>query len=729
MHLSKSVNLSIFKRWGPRLFAAWSLLVVSAIAVLAQSLPTPAIRDVTPASTLVGGVAFTLTVNGSNYISQSVVRWNGKDRTTTFVSTARLTAAIPASDIATAGTVDVTVFNPSPAGCNCSSLSVTFSINNPVPTMTSFSPTSAAAGGPAFTLTVTGTNFVAASTVQWNGLDRTTTFDPKNPTQLKAAIPASDIAKAGTATIFVFNPPPGGGGSSANTFFINNPPPTISSISPNLLPTGSSAFTLTVNGTNFNSASTVQWNGSNRATTFISFTQLTAAIPASDLATGGAASVTVVNPPPGGGSSNAVFFNINALPTLTSLSPSYLAAGSVALTLTVNGTNFNGVSVVRWNASNRTTTFVSSTQLTAAIPATDVSAAGMADVTVLNPGSSGGTSNAKPFTVFPPLAITTASPLPNGTLGLAYSQMLEGTGGTSPYAWSIAVGTLPDGLTLNLSTGVISGTPTKLGDFNFGMKVIDNNLVVATKDFSLLITLQTSAVSITGVSDTVSPADQPKVGVALSAAESVAISGQLVLTFSPDADNPSGESDIKDDPSIQFSSGGRTIDFSVPVGNANAVFPNNASDVAFQTGTVAGTINLSIVNLQTGGADVTPSPSPSRTVTLNRSAPVITNLSIGSRTASGFEAQVSGYSTPRSLTQATFRFSPKTGGNLQTTTLTLDVSAPFVSWYQSVNSKQFGSQFKLTVPFTVQGDINAIGSVSVTLTNVEGTSESVSVNF
>jgi len=58
-----------------------------------------------------------------------------------------------------------------------------------------------------------------------------------------------------------------------------------------------------------------------------------------------------------------------------------------------------------------------------------------------------------------PLSITSASPLPGGAVGVAYSQTLAAIGGTTPYTWSITTGALPDGLTLNSSTGVISGTP------------------------------------------------------------------------------------------------------------------------------------------------------------------------------------------------------------------------------------------------------------------------------
>jgi hypothetical protein len=74
------------------------------------------------------------------------------------------------------------------------------------------------AGGPAFTLTVTGTGFVAGSVVQWDGADRATSF--VSTTQLTTTIPAGDIASAGTVSITVFSPTPGGGVSSPETFTI-----------------------------------------------------------------------------------------------------------------------------------------------------------------------------------------------------------------------------------------------------------------------------------------------------------------------------------------------------------------------------------------------------------------------------------------------------------------------------------------------------------------------------
>jgi YD repeat-containing protein len=403
--------------------------VLASVTPAAAQNPVPTVSSISPTSATAGGAAFTLTVNGSNFISSSVVRWNGSNRTTTFVRSTKLTASIPASDIATAGTAQVTVFNPTPGGGT--SGAQTFTINNSAPTLSSIVPNSAAVGSGAFTLTVNGTNFVSGSKVRWNGSDRTTTF--VSSTKLTAAILATDDAATGTAQVTVFNPTPGGGTSTAATFTITatNPVPTLSSISPNNATAGGNAFTLTVTGTNFVITSVVRWNGSNRTTTYLSATQLQAAISSTDIAAAGTASVTVFNPTPGGGTSGTQTFTINnPVPTLTSISPSSAAIGSGAFTLIVTGTNFTSGSKVRWNGSDRTTTYVSSTQLTAAILATDDAATGTAQVTVFNPTPGGGTSAAQTFTITatnPAPTLTSIAPSTATAGGNAFTLTVNGT--------------------------------------------------------------------------------------------------------------------------------------------------------------------------------------------------------------------------------------------------------------------------------------------------------------
>lgn len=278
--------------------------------------------------------------------------------------------------------------------------------SNPAPTASSLAPSSALAGESGLTLTVQGSGFVAGSEVRWNGNTRATTF--VSSTTLEAAITAADLAAAGSASVTVFTPTPGGGTSNAQTFTINpngvsNPVPISSSLSPSSQAAGSGAFTLTVNGSSFATGAVVRWNGSARTTTFISATQLQAAIPATDVASTGTAAVTVFNPTPGGGTSGSLSFTISAAqnpaPTIGSLTPSARTAGSTAFTLTVAGSGFIPTSVVRWNGSNRTTTYGSATSLTAAISAADIQSAGSASVTVLTPTPGGGTSSGLTFTI------------------------------------------------------------------------------------------------------------------------------------------------------------------------------------------------------------------------------------------------------------------------------------------------------------------------------------------
>jgi hypothetical protein len=94
------------------------------------------------------------------------------------------------------------------------------------------------------------------------------------------------------------------------------------------------------------------------------------------------------------------------------------------------------------------------------------------------------------LTVVVPPTVTTTS-LPNGTQNAAYSATLTASGGTTPYTWSIFAGTLPAGLTLTSSTGVISGTPSGTGTTNFTVQVTDANSLTASQ--SLSITINTSS--------------------------------------------------------------------------------------------------------------------------------------------------------------------------------------------------------------------------------------------
>jgi hypothetical protein len=323
------------------------------------------------------------------------------------------------------------------------------------------------------------------------------------------------------------------------------------------------------------------------------------------------------------------------------------------------------------------------------------------------------------LTIGPALAILTDSRLPDGIVAAPYSNSIAATGGTPPYQWKLTSGLLPQGLTLNAG-GLISGTPAANGPFTFAAQVADASQKTATRTYSLNVFLpQVPAASITGIPDAIGPAQQITLGLSLSAGYPLPLNGEVDLTFQPDAVNPS------DDAAIQFLTGGRTATFTVPVNAVNAIF--SSSPMALQTGTVAGVITLS-VRFSVSGSDQTPSPPPSASIRIPRSAPRVRDVSLV-RSTSGFEVHITGFSPNRQVTQGTFQFAATSGQTLQTTSITVPLDQASGLWYQSAESVRFGSQFTLVQPFTVQGSVAAIGSVAVVLMNSEGTSQSVTATF
>ncbi len=166
---------------------------------------TLTILDLIPASARPGGLAFTLTVNGSNFVSGATVQWGTTALTTTFVSATQLTAAVAAVQTATAGNVSVTVVNPGPI----TSAAATFTVANTLTTTILVSSASPSVFGQAVTLTanvapiaatgkvtfyegstVIGTGTLADGTAQY-----TTTLLPAGPGMLKAYY-AGDVTYA-----------------------------------------------------------------------------------------------------------------------------------------------------------------------------------------------------------------------------------------------------------------------------------------------------------------------------------------------------------------------------------------------------------------------------------------------------------------------------------------------------------------------------------------------------
>ncbi|MEO9253985.1 MAG: IPT/TIG domain-containing protein, partial [Tepidiformaceae bacterium] len=156
-------------------------------------------------------------------------------------------------------------------------------------------------------------NFISNSKVQWNGVDRTTSY--VDPTHLTADILQSDLVNAGTGALRVVNPSPGGGTSSASNFTITaapNPVPSVSDVTPDTSIALGAQFTLTVDGSNFVAGSVVKWDGTSLVTHYVSDSQLTATVPAANILVPKTVNITVFNPTPAGGTSvEATPFTVN----------------------------------------------------------------------------------------------------------------------------------------------------------------------------------------------------------------------------------------------------------------------------------------------------------------------------------------------------------------------------------------------------------------------------------
>ena len=155
---------------------------------------------------------------------------------------------------------------------------------------------------------------------------------------------------------------------------------------------------------------------------------------------------------------------------------SYTASGTYSVG------NLNITAQARWTSSNPTVATVNPRGLVTAV------GLGTATITATLNGVSGSTTLS---VLTNPLTITTQS-LPNGTVGTSYTTTLAASGGTTPYTWSISGGALPGGLTLNSSTGNISGTPTAAGTFNLTARVTDSGSPQASATAPFTITISSS---------------------------------------------------------------------------------------------------------------------------------------------------------------------------------------------------------------------------------------------
>jgi hypothetical protein len=244
--------------------------------------------------------------------------------------------------------------------------------------------------------------------------------------------------------------------SAAYTIQTVLPAPTVSGIAPASANAGDPAVTLTVNGTNFVSGATVLWNGVALTTTYVSATQLTAAVTANLIASAGTANVTVAQL---SGFSGALVFTINSVtPAITALSPA-TGPSPGGTSVTITGTNFTNATAVNFGTTPATSfTVVSPTSITAVSPV----GSGTVNVTVVAPSGSSATATADQFVyIANPPTVTGISPATGPAAG-GTSVTITGTNFTS--ASTVNFGSTPaTNVTVVSATSITAVSPAGAG--------------------------------------------------------------------------------------------------------------------------------------------------------------------------------------------------------------------------------------------------------------------------
>lgn len=425
--------------------------------------PVPAISSLSPGYAQGEGSGITLTVSGSNFVANSIVQWNGTDRATTFVSSTQLTAAITASDLLAPGNEEVTVINPTPGGGT--SNSVMFNVLAPSGSFfDDFNrPDSDLLNNgwtmkypPGFALLNNQVVDFNTGSIDWHDAlnYRQPSEDQRdvevgvefqilpamppgfNLPHVHARIQRNTVTEADTEDAYMFfvdgfQAAPGRAiiarvapvTGQQECYMLAIPFPTSLQVGQRyrlrFQVVGGGPVTLTgyveqfVNGTWQSFASgTVVHNAGMGPVDGLFCAANVMPPPQTNAGTTGFAKWT---------SDFEVFDNFhwtslstatpNPMPTTTGLSPNSATAQSLGFTLTVNGTDFSPSSVVRWNGWDQPTTYVSATQLTATVAATNIVSSGTALVTVFTPPAGGGVSNSQVFTILAgPPVISRISP-------------------------------------------------------------------------------------------------------------------------------------------------------------------------------------------------------------------------------------------------------------------------------------------------------------------------------
>ncbi len=263
----------------------------------------------------------------------------------------------------------------------------------------SVTPVKVLAGSGPAALTLTGTGFTHATSVQIGGFPTQAVF--LSSTQLALTVSESQTATGAILDIVAVDGQTVSASSAPVTLEVDNPTPRIALLTPASLPLSAVPGTIILQGSGFLPSTTIEVNGSARSSGFLGSTQISLMLNASDTAIGGTLSLTATNPSPAGGQSGPITLAVdNPAPGPLTLSPSsVLAYSHVQTPILISGTNFLPDSIVLVNGVPRETQYRSATQVEFELTVADQAATGALPIAVLNRSPGGGNSATSTLTL------------------------------------------------------------------------------------------------------------------------------------------------------------------------------------------------------------------------------------------------------------------------------------------------------------------------------------------
>lgn len=753
--------------------------------------PAPALTYLTPNPVNAGSTAFTMTVNGGNFLPGMRVQWQGPTGSYLLIpitlSATQITVTVPAGLVTNVGAAAVTVLSadPVPVVSNALTLTVTTPPRPPL-VITTSSPLTQATVGVTYSNGFAATggdglvyNFSIVSGALPPGLTLSLagqlTGSPTSPGTFNFTVQVADGS--------------GDTGSKAFVLVVIPSPLTITSPPFTPVPVGTALnVTFAARGGvppyAFSSSGTLPPNA-----VFNSSGNLTAT-----LNTPGtyAFAVTVTDSVQSTASQGYTITVTGTALSIVTTSP--LTQGSVGVVYP--GVQFQasgGTGTYSWAAGSLPPGM--SFSAAGALSGTPT-AAGKYSVAVTVTDTAKATASGNFTIIISNLAITTAS-LPNGTVGTPYNAPnMAATGGVGSLTWS--AGGLPAGITLS-SAGAFGGTPTTAGGYTVGVTVTDSQGDTASRSYTLTVSAPPPlSITITGtVPSTVTVGSSFSVGFAASGGVppySYAVSGLPAGTISsgtggsgtisgtPTAPGSSTVTVTVTDSAGATASASFTVTATLPAtpplnltGISGTVNPGSQSTVGVTLGSpypVSVTVTLTLaftgtdpaVQFSTGGTTATITVPAGQTTGLTtvgvQTGTVAGTITITARLQAGTQditptpapsstitvpataPAISSITATRNSTGFTVTIVGYSstlaittanftfnGTNLGTTSLSVPVNTIFASWYGSAAAGQYGSNFTYTQPFNTSSSSQAVTSVAVTLVNGVGTSASMSANL